>query len=88
MDDELLELQRQFELAQQAKSSIRLSERNVVELVQKLQEIHIIDFELLLIVFGEEYITPEQPRHKIVEGVKKLGRVSLIDLADTIVVGL
>ncbi|KAK7859293.1 e3 ufm1-protein ligase 1 like protein, partial [Quercus suber] len=57
MDDELLELQRQFESAQQAKSSIRLSERNVVEL--------------------------EQLRHEMVLEIKKLGRVSLIDLADT-----
>jgi hypothetical protein len=58
MDDELLELQKQFEFAQQAKSSIRLSDRNVVELVQKLQELHIIDFELLHTVSGKEYITP------------------------------
>ncbi|KAF5744650.1 hypothetical protein HS088_TW07G00227 [Tripterygium wilfordii] len=53
MDDELLELQKQFEFAQQAKSSIRLPERNVVELVQKLQEIHIIDFDLLHTVSGK-----------------------------------
>ncbi|XVF20139.1 hypothetical protein REPUB_Repub11eG0172800 [Reevesia pubescens] len=83
MDDELLELQRQFEFAQQVKSSIRLSERNVVELVQKLHELQIIDFELLHTVSGKEYITPEQLRHEISGEVKKLGRVSLIDLADT-----
>ena len=58
MDAELLELARQFESAQQAKSSIRLSERNVVELVQKLHELHIIDFDLLHTVSGKEYITP------------------------------
>jgi hypothetical protein len=58
MDEELLELQRQFEFAQQAKSSVRLSERNVVELVQKLQELQIIDFNLLHTVSGKEYITP------------------------------
>lgn len=58
MDAELLELQRQFEFAQQAKSSIRLSDRNVVELVHKLQELHIIDFDLLHTVSGKEYITP------------------------------
>ncbi|KAE8666675.1 E3 UFM1-protein ligase 1-like protein [Hibiscus syriacus] len=83
MDDELVELQRQFEFAQQAKSSIRLSERNVVELVQKLHELRIIDFELLHTVSGKEYITPEQLRHEIAGEVKKLGRASLIDLADT-----
>ncbi|XP_015874238.3 E3 UFM1-protein ligase 1 homolog [Ziziphus jujuba] len=88
MDDELLELQRQFEFAQQAKSSIRLSERNVVELVQKLQELRIIDFDLLHTVSGKEYITPEQLRHEILAEIKKLGRVSLIDLADNIGVDL
>ncbi|KAF5447044.1 hypothetical protein F2P56_032624 [Juglans regia] len=83
MDEELLELQRQFEFAQQAKSSIRLSDRNVVELVQKLQELRIIDFDLLHTVSGKEYITPEQLRHEIVAEIKKLGRVSLIDIAVT-----
>ncbi|KAG5253659.1 E3 UFM1-protein ligase [Salix suchowensis] len=82
MDAELLELARQFESAQQAKSSIRLSERNVVELVQKLHELHIIDFDLLHTVSGKEYITPEQLRHEMMLEIKKLGRVSLIDLAD------
>ena len=58
MDEELLELQRQFESAQEAKSSIRLSERNVVELIQKLQQLNIINFDLLHTVSGKEYITP------------------------------
>uniref|UniRef100_A0A9I9DLF9 E3 UFM1-protein ligase 1 homolog n=1 Tax=Cucumis melo TaxID=3656 RepID=A0A9I9DLF9_CUCME len=88
MDDELLELQRQFEFAQQAKSSIRLSERNVVELVQKLQELRILDFELLHTVTGKEYITPEHLRREILAEIEKLGRISLIDLADTIGVDL
>lgn len=57
MDQELLELQRQFEAAQQAKSSVRLSERNVVELVTKLQELSIIDFDLIHTSSGKEYIT-------------------------------
>ncbi|KAL0369751.1 UNVERIFIED_CONTAM: E3 UFM1-protein ligase 1 [Sesamum angustifolium] len=83
MDEELLELQRQFEFAQQAKSSIRLSDRNVVELVQKLQELQIIDFDLLHTTSGKEYITPEQLRSEIVSEINKRGRVSLIDLADT-----
>ncbi|XP_050211386.1 E3 UFM1-protein ligase 1 homolog [Mercurialis annua] len=88
MDAELLELQRQFESAQQAKSSIRLSERNVVELVQKLHQLHIIDFDLLHTVSGKEYITPEQLRNEIVVEIRKLGRISLIDLADVIGVDL
>ncbi|KAL5062350.1 hypothetical protein RYX36_024087, partial [Vicia faba] len=82
MDDELLELQRQFEFAQQAKSSIRLSDRNVVELVQKLQQLQVIDFELLHTASGKEYITLDQLRNEMVTEVKRLGRISVIDLAD------
>ncbi|XP_023638221.1 E3 UFM1-protein ligase 1 homolog [Capsella rubella] len=88
MDDELLELQRQFEFAQQVKSSVRLSDRNVVELVQKLQELGVIDFDLLHTVTGKEYITQEQLRNEIIREISKLGRVSVIDLADTIGVDL
>ncbi|CAL9044027.1 unnamed protein product, partial [Musa banksii] len=88
MDAELLELQRQFESAQQAKPSVRLSERNVVELVQKLHELRIIDFDLLHTVSGKEYITPDQLRLEMETEIKKLGRVSLIDLSDVIGVDL
>ncbi|KAF3633355.1 E3 UFM1-protein ligase 1 -like protein [Capsicum annuum] len=83
MDEELLELQRQFEFAQQVKSTVRLSERNVVELVQKLHQLQIIDFDLLHTISGKEYITPEQLRNETVAEINKLGRVSLIDLADS-----
>ncbi|KAJ8505791.1 hypothetical protein OPV22_006677 [Ensete ventricosum] len=88
MDAELLELQRQFESAQKAKPSVRLSERNVVELVQKLHELRIIDFDLLHTVSGKEYITPDQLRLEMETEIKKLGRVSLIDLSDVIGVDL
>ncbi|XP_031488290.1 E3 UFM1-protein ligase 1 homolog [Nymphaea colorata] len=88
MDQELVELQRQFEAAQQAKSSIRLSERNVVELVTKLQELRIIDFDLIHTSSGKEYITLDQLKLEIESEIKKLRRVSLIELADTIGVDL
>ncbi|XP_020574394.1 E3 UFM1-protein ligase 1 homolog isoform X2 [Phalaenopsis equestris] len=88
MDAELLELQRQFESAQQAKSSVRLSERNVVELILKLQELRFIDFDLLHTVSGKEYITTEQLQSEIVAEIRKSGRVSLIDLSDVLGVDL
>ncbi|KAF6164353.1 hypothetical protein GIB67_037510 [Kingdonia uniflora] len=88
MDAELLELQKQFEFAQQVKSSIRLSERNVVELIQKLHQLQIIDYDLLHTINGKEYITPEQLRLEMVREISKSGRVSLIDLADVIGVDL
>ncbi|KAK9154210.1 hypothetical protein Sjap_001690 [Stephania japonica] len=88
MDAELLELQRQFELAQEAKSSVRLSERNVVELVQKLHDIQIIDYDLLHTVSGKEYITSDQLRCEMMMEIDKSGRVSLIELADVVGVDL
>ncbi|XP_020085876.1 E3 UFM1-protein ligase 1 homolog isoform X1 [Ananas comosus] len=88
MDAELVELQRQLESAQQARSSVRLSERNVVELVHKLQERRFLDFDLLHTVSGKEYITPDQLRLEIETEIRKRGRVSLIDLSDVIGVDL
>ncbi|KAK3151521.1 hypothetical protein QOZ80_3AG0246920 [Eleusine coracana subsp. coracana] len=88
MDAELLELQRQLEAAQSARSSVRLSERNVVELVQKLQERGIIDFELLHTVSGKEYITSDHLKHEIKMEINKRGRASLVDLSDTLGVDL
>ncbi|KAK9127175.1 hypothetical protein Syun_015972 [Stephania yunnanensis] len=88
MDAELVELQRQFELAQEAKSSVRLSERNVVELVQKLHDLQIIDYDLLHTVSGKEYITPDQLRLEMMMEIDKSGRVSLIELADVVGVDL
>ncbi|AQK79293.1 E3 UFM1-protein ligase 1-like protein [Zea mays] len=88
MDAELLELQRQLEAAQSARSSVRLSERNVVELVRKLQERGIIDFDLLHTVSGKEYITSDHLKHEIKMEIKKRGRASLVDLSDTLGVDL
>ncbi|KQK07769.1 E3 UFM1-protein ligase 1 homolog [Brachypodium distachyon] len=88
MDAELLELQRQLEAAQSARSSVRLSERNVVELVQKLQERGLIDFELLHTVSGKEYITSDHLKHEIKMEIKNRGRASLVDLSDILGVDL
>ena len=57
MDPELLQLQRLFEATQQSKASVRLSERNIVELVTKLQELHLLESNLLHTVSGKEYLT-------------------------------
>ncbi|KAK8956841.1 hypothetical protein KSP39_PZI001253 [Platanthera zijinensis] len=88
MDSELLQLQRQFESAQQAKSSVRLSERNVVELVRKLQDLRLIDFDLLHTISGKEYITTEQLHFEMVAEIERSGRVSLVDFSDVLGVDL
>lgn len=61
MDDELRLLQEQFFAAQQRKSSVSLSERNVVELVLKLQQLGLLKEELLHTLNGKEYITQVIP---------------------------
>jgi len=57
MDLDIEELQKLFEQAQNAKAKVRLSERNVVELVSKLRELELLDNDLLHTVSGKEYIT-------------------------------
>lgn len=57
MDAELRELQALFAQAQEAKAEVRLSERNVVELVLKLQELQLLESDLLHTVSGKDYIT-------------------------------
>lgn len=88
MDPELLQLQKLFEAAQDAKASVRLSDRNVVELVTKLQELGLLDSSLLHTVSGKEYMTQDHLRYEMESEIKRLGRVSLIELANTIGVDL
>lgn len=88
MDSELLQLQKLFEAAQEAKASVRLSERNVVELVTKLQELCLLDSDLLHTVSGREYLTQDHLKVQMENEIKRLGRVSVIDLASTIGVDL
>lgn len=63
MDADLLALQKLFEQTQESKAKVRLSERNVVELVSKLQEINLLDADLLHTVSGKEYITQVSVKH-------------------------
>lgn len=51
----------------------RLSERNVVELVNKLQELGLLDSGLLHSIQGKEYITPDQLCEEIKTAVADAG---------------
>lgn len=88
MDFDLEELQKLFEQTQNAKAKVRLSERNVVELVSKLQELQLLDNDLLHTVSGKEYITQEELRREIELEIQRLGRVALVDLSGTLGVEL
>ncbi len=87
MDDgvSLEDLMAQLSTAQETKTTARLSERNVVELVSKLKEKGLIGAEednaLLHTVTGREYITEKRLRNEVQSQVDRLGgRVSVAEL--------
>ncbi|GBG79287.1 hypothetical protein CBR_g29437 [Chara braunii] len=88
MDEELLLLQQRFLQAQEAESTVRLSERNVVELVLKLQELGLLGADILHTINGREYLTQRHLRKEMEIEIKKHGRVSLVELAVSIGVDL
>ena len=64
---------------------MRLSERNVVELVSKLQERGLLGPDLLHTINGREYLTPERLRGEVVDAVAGAGgRIALVRLASWI----
>ena len=63
--DELLALQAELAAVQRAPSTFKLSEPNVVEVVQKLVDLGLLD--VLFTTNGKEYLTPKQLRHEVVD---------------------
>lgn len=68
--------------SEQAKqSSVRLSERNVVELVLKLKQLGLFGDELLHTINGKEYITTERLKADIQTALRQAGgRLELTEL--------
>eukprot|EP00803_Ostreobium_quekettii_P004714 evm.model.scf_1673.1 EVM.evm.TU.scf_1673.1 scf_1673:10433-21504(-) len=80
-DMSLEDLQAQLQAVQQKKSTVRLSERNVVELVNKLKELGFLGSELLYTMNGQEYITRDQLKKEIQDALQVAGgRLALSDL--------
>mmetsp|Transcript_28665 Transcript_28665/g.68377 ORF Transcript_28665/g.68377 Transcript_28665/m.68377 type:complete len:806 (-) Transcript_28665:90-2507(-) len=74
--------------AQQAKSAVKLSERNVVELVSRLKELGLVQ-DLLHTVNGKEFITRERVKAEVANAVQRAGgRISMVDLPPLIGVDL
>eukprot|EP00850_Spirogloea_muscicola_P017439 SM000150S01698 [mRNA] locus=s150:5550:10970:- [translate_table: standard] len=88
MDDELRQLQALFSAAQEARSSVRLSERNIVELVNKLRELKLLEDSLLHTLNGKEYITRERLRSEVEDEIRRCRRVTTVDLAASLGVDL
>ena len=78
MDAELLALQQQLESLQEEESAVRLSEANVVEIVQKL--VASGRLQLLHTRDGSEYVTLEQLAFEIRDAVQAAGRVEVVKL--------
>ena len=58
---------------------VRLNERNVVELINKLNQLGFLGDGLLHTVNGREYVTPEHLRKELMEAVEQAGgRMSLV----------
>lgn len=55
----------ELQAAQQVKSSTKLSERTVVELINKLKQLGILGDDLLYTINGKEYITTDRLRDDI-----------------------
>ena len=78
---DLEELMRALQSTQQQKSSVRLSERNVVELVNKLKQLGYLGDDLLYTINGKEYITTDRLRADIQDALKQSGgRLELVEL--------
>lgn len=85
--DEILELQQQLAAAQLGTSAQKLSERNCVELVMKLQALNLID--LIFTRSGREYLTHKQLVIEIEDEIlARGGRVNVIDLPEALNVEL
>ena len=58
-------LQAQLSQAQDAKSTVRLAERNVVDLILKIKELVMFAEPLLYTLSGREYLTESQLEREI-----------------------
>ena len=77
--DELLALQAELAAVQKAPSTLKLSEPNVVEVVQKLVDLGML--EVLYTTNGKEYLTPKQLRNEVEDEILAHGgRVNVTDL--------
>lgn len=62
-----------FQVLFHASSQVRLSERNVVELVTKLQAAQLLGPDLLHSINGREYLTVEHLRAEVLSAVESSG---------------
>eukprot|EP00887_Chlorella_sp_A99_P000841 scaffold5.g841.t1 len=89
MEPSLEDLLSGLQAVQKQQSSVRLSERNVVELVSKLRQLGLLGDELLHTTNGREFITRERLQEEVRAAVDQAGgRVALVDLPSLLGVDL
>ena len=77
--DELLALQQELAQVQSAKAGFKLSEPNVVEVVQKLAELGLL--EVLYTTNGKEYVTPKRLHDEVADEILAHGgRINITEL--------
>jgi len=84
--EEILALQRQLAAVQETTTAQRLSDRNVVEIVDAI--VKTFDLKLLYTSDGKEYLTPEHLDREIKEVVLARGRINVIELPKILNVGI
>lgn len=81
MDMDISSLLSALQTTQEKKSSVRLSERNVVELIIKLKQLGVFGDELLHTMNGKEYITTDRLKVDIQTALRQAGgRLELTEL--------
>lgn len=73
---DLASLLAQLQSTQQTQATARLSERNVIELVNKLKQLGILGEELLYTINGKEYITTDQLRKEVEQALHQVEGVA------------
>ena len=79
--DEILALQAQLEAVQATKPAFRFTERNVVDLVNKMIKLGYLEDTLMHTLDGKEYVTQDRLDAEIKREVRRAGgRIPVIDL--------
>lgn len=84
--EEILALQRKLAEVQETTNAQRLSDRNVVEIIEAI--VKNFDIKLLYTSDGKEYLTPEHLDREIKELVLARGRINVIELPKLLNVGI
>ena len=82
----ILALQRQLAAVQEQTQTARLSDRNIVEIVDNL--IKGYDFKLIYTLDGREYLTTEHLEKQIKDVVLEFGRINIVELPKVLNIGI